>query len=327
MTLKPLDDDFARGLRRAWFDFLDAVEPHRRDLYRYCRALTGDIWSAEDLCQETLLRAYAALGRGDLHGESSRLRSLRAYLLRAASNLWIDQVRRARREGGLEPDAPAPLSDAETSAGVRDAAVRLLRDVPPKERAAVVLKDAFDLTLEEIAELLSTSVGAVKSALHRGRERLRASPPSLAGETPSAVLVDRFVAAFNARDSTALAGLLLETVTVEVPGVGGGRGNVQIWVEKSIEHAPDRVERREHGGETLVLYLARDGGTDVLCDVVRLEEADGRIGRLIDYCFCPDTLEALAAELGLAARTMGYHQPPAVLVNMIATTGAPWLSP
>src|SRR5260221_14605789 len=142
MNLEPVTDETARQLRLAWFRFVDTAEPHRSDLHRYCLRLTGSVWSAEDLVQDTLLRGYAAIGRGDLHGEASRMRSLRAYLFRIASNLWIDQVRRSSRAAALEPDtAPSPVS-AETTAQVRDASRALLRDVPPKERAAIVLKEA-----------------------------------------------------------------------------------------------------------------------------------------------------------------------------------------
>ena len=94
----------------------------------------------------------------------------RAWLFRVASNLWFDQLRRRRREEPLgERDeggsAPDPLI-------AREAAGTLLGQLSPQERAAVVLKDAFELSLEEIAEALSTTTGAVKSALHRGRGKL-----------------------------------------------------------------------------------------------------------------------------------------------------------
>jgi len=164
-----VDDDFARGLRAAWFRFLDAVEPYRPDLFRYCRSLTGNVWDGEDLAQDTLLKAYAALGRGDLHGETSRLRSLKGYLLRIASNLWIDRQRRAARAARLDVPTPAADAGGETRAELRNAARHLFRDLPPKERASVVLKEVFDLSLDEIAELLSTTPGAVKSALARRR--------------------------------------------------------------------------------------------------------------------------------------------------------------
>jgi hypothetical protein len=83
------------------------------------------------------------------------------------------------------------------------------------------------------------------------------------------------------------------------------------------------VEWRELGGCRLVLHFAGDGA---LQDIVRLEESDGGVSRIVDYCYCPDTLEAVAAELGLTGRTMGYHQPPKVLETMIASTQLGWVT-
>jgi RNA polymerase sigma-70 factor (ECF subfamily) len=321
-----LDDDFARSLRAAWFKFLDAVEPFRSDLFRYCRALTGNLWDAEDLAQETLLKAYAALGRGDLHGDTSRLRSLKGYLLRIASNLWIDQQRRAARSVGVEGPPVAMAAEGDARIGVRDAARRLLRDLPPKERASVVLKEVFDLSLEEIAELLSTTPNAVKSALHRARGRLAAPAEESNGAGgPSPALLERFLAAFDARDAKALSALLLETVTVEVPGVGGGRGRVQTWVDVSVAHPPDRIALAAVEGETVVLMFEISDEGNALTDVLRLEEIEGRIAKITDYYYAPDTLAAVAEGLGADCKHAGYHQQPDTLVEMIATTGAPWL--
>ena len=108
--------------------------------------------------------------------------------------------------------------------GAREAAGTLLVTLSPQERAAVVLKDVFDLTLEEIAEALSTTVGGVKAALHRGRGKLmepaEAGAPAPTGtRTPAPGVLDAFCAAFNARDLARLTALLLDTATVEIVGV------------------------------------------------------------------------------------------------------------
>src|SRR5208283_3796689 len=99
MAQSPVSDDTAKMLRETWFRYLDAIEPIRPALYRYCRRMTRDIWDAEDLAQETLLKGFGAIGRGDLATEWSRVKNSRGYLFRIATNLWIDQVR--RREFGL----------------------------------------------------------------------------------------------------------------------------------------------------------------------------------------------------------------------------------
>jgi RNA polymerase sigma-70 factor, ECF subfamily len=325
MTESPFTDEAARAMRRAWFDFLDLVEPFRPELHRYCLRLTGEVWSAEDLCQDTLLRGFGAIGRGDLHGEPARMKSPRAYLVRTATNLWIDQLRHRRHEAGAAPDPPPAAADAETLAQVREAGAALFATGAPQERAAIVLRDAFDFSIEEIAELISTTPGAVKSALHRGRAKLKEAQVTTVRASPaSKSLIDRFVAAFNARDVVALRDTLLETVSIEVLGVGGGRGPGGEWATSSIQHVTPRTEARLFHGEWVTLHLTRRGR---LVGVTRIEEADGSVSRVRSYGYAPDTTVVVAAELGLAAVRGPYHQGDDTLPRMIATSTLPWLEP
>jgi len=138
MSLEPITDETTRLMRLAWFRFLDTVEPFRQDLHRYCLRLTRNLWSAEDLVQDTLLRGYAAIARGDLHGETSKMCNRRAYLFRTASNLWIDQVRHARLEAGAEDEPTPAQSNAEMSVSVRDAGARLFEAAAPEWAEVVV---------------------------------------------------------------------------------------------------------------------------------------------------------------------------------------------
>jgi len=317
----PITDDTSRALRTAWFDYLDTIEPLRPALHAYGLKLTGDVWDAEDLVQDTLLKGFAMIGRGDLHGPGSPVADPKAYLFRTATNLWIDRVRRAARERAWlgEPQAQTPPSDPDAA---RQGAEALFSAASPQARAAVVLKDVFDFTLEEIADQLRTTVGGVKSALHRGRAALAAAPPDPPPrDGPSQALVERFIAAFNSRDVPTLTAVLTETCSIEVPGVGGGRGRRGGWAEASVGHTGARLKAGVYRGEPVVLFF-NEG--DRLYDVVRLEGDGDVVSRITNYCYCPDTLKAVAAELGLEVSLLGYHQPPQILTRMIATTTLPW---
>ncbi|MBW2282347.1 MAG: RNA polymerase sigma factor, partial [Deltaproteobacteria bacterium] len=85
-----LNDEIRDEARVTWYRYLDLLNPFRPDLYRYCLRLTGgDVWDAEDLVQETVVRGFATLG--------ARYRPIdnpRGYLVRIASNLWMDAMRR-----------------------------------------------------------------------------------------------------------------------------------------------------------------------------------------------------------------------------------------
>lgn len=318
-----VNDDTARTMRRVWFDYLDALEPLRGPLHAYGLRLTGSVWDAEDLVQDTLLKGFAMIGRGDLHGPGSPVADARAYLFRTATHLWIDGQRRRARERAILAEPVAVAATAAPEA-VRMAGETLMAAASPQARAAVILKEVFDFTLEEIADALFTTPGAVKAALHRGRGALAASAEAVGASDrpgPSPELVDRFVDAFRARDVARLTAVLTETCSIEVPGVGGGRGRRGGWAEASVGHGAVNLRGAVYRGETVALFFDEAGR---LYDVTRIEEADGLVARLIHHCFCPDTVAAIGAELGLVVASLGYHQPPEVLADMIATTTLPW---
>src|SRR5262245_11316924 len=180
------------AVKASWRRFLDTYEPLRPDLYRYCRHLTRSPWDAEDMAQETLARAFVALG-----AMTEPPHHPRAWLLRVASNLWLNRTRQARElPTAFAAEAPEPATSGDPRS-TREAAGTLIAQLSPQERAAVVLKDAFGLSLEEIAEALGTTTGAIKAALHRGRSKLVTLEPEDAAPVAPAVL-DAFCEAFNA---------------------------------------------------------------------------------------------------------------------------------
>lgn len=322
-----ITDEKSQALRQAWFDYLDAVEPVRAPLHAYGLRLTGNVWDAEDLVQETLLRGFGMIGRGDLHGAGSPVGSAKAYLFRVATHLYIDAERRRARERaamaqpttdpmGVDPDA------------VRHAGERLFAAASPQARAAVLLKDVFGFDLREMADLLRTSTGAVKAALHRGRAGLREPVLPAARLGPPRSLIDAFVDAYNARDVARLLAVVTETVSLEVLGVGGGRGlgPDDGWVQWAIAN-PVRAEPARVDGENVVVLLFRTADGERLVDVLRLEGLDGRVSRIVDHSYAADTMDFVAKALGRSNMGLGYHQQSGDLAAMIATTTRPWESP
>jgi RNA polymerase sigma-70 factor, ECF subfamily len=314
----------ATTLRSSWHDFVDTYEPLRSDLYRYCRHLTRSAWDAEDLAQDTMARAFVTLGQ---MGEPPP--NPRAWLFRVASNLWLDQLRRQRREARLEPsDEPPVVGDGRAT---REAAGTLLGQLAPQERAAVILKDAFDLSLDEIAEALSTTNGAVKAALHRGRSKLVEPPPEVSLAPPPPVL-DAFCSAFNAGDLDRLTALLLDTASVEVVGATTMYGpeaarRTVLWgmlfgsarlarendcgVEprftQGVQATPPRVEARRHRGEWLLIHWYQHQDGEAVRAVTRLEPNGGHVARLHNYFFNPDVIGEVCGELGVPFRSNGYR--------------------
>lgn len=319
--LERLSDD----VKASWHRFLDAFEPLRPELYRYCRSLTHTPWDAEDLVADTLMRAFVTLGT--LFVE---LPQPRAWLFRVASNAWIDRVRRARFETPTDALLEGGANDADPHAP-REAARALMVRLAPQERAAVVLKEAFEFSLEEIAEILATTPGAVKAALHRGRVKLAEAETNLVKTPPPAVL-DAFCEAFNARDLERMTALLLESATVEIVGVvteygqaapkdpragsfAGSltpisvddRGGVPRELLDGYVPVPPRCEVRAYrDGFVLLCWFDHDFGPAVRT-LFHAEFEGDRIARLKNYFFSPDVIAEVCAELGVPFRQNGYR--------------------
>jgi len=219
------------------------VEGHRRELTAHCYRMLGSIHDAEDAVQETYLRAWRSYG-----GYEGRA-SLRTWLHRIATNTCLTalegRVRRPLPSGlGGPSDAPEaplrapatdvpwlqPLPDAlvdpatvvAARGSLRLALVAALQNLPPRQRAVLILRDVLAWRAPEVASLLGTSTAAVKSTLQRARARLDevapdedlVTEPDVAGDRE---LIDRYVAAFEHADMDALLDLLQEGVELEMP--------------------------------------------------------------------------------------------------------------
>lgn len=321
MTDATLTDAAARSLRGHWFTYLDTLEPLLTDLHGFARRLTGNVWDAEDLVQDTLLRGFGMAARGDFHGPDSPVRSARAYLFRTATNLWLDRIRRSRWETPLEPE-DLPAADVGSDPHeVADAMCRGAALTSARELVALLLKDVYAFTLAETADFIGTTPGTVKSALSRARGKLREAPAaSVRVDAPTATLARAFAQAMNAGDVDRLLTLMSESVKVDVCNVGGGRGRHGEWIGKTL--AGIRAEYAEHDGASAVLLLEPQQRT--LCGLLRIEAVGGAVTRIVDYHYAPDTLSEVAAALGLPCRARGRHQGAAVLPDMIGTTTLPW---
>jgi len=160
-------------------EFADFVRTHRGGLVTTARLLTaGDAHLAEDLVQTALVRVYLAWGR-------ARAGNPIAYARRTLVNCTTDHHRRGftRREhsAAAVPDTAAQID----ASGELDAELlAALADLPPRMRAAVVLRHVHDLSVDDTAHALGCSVGTVKSQTARGLDKLRAvlAVPTLEGD-------------------------------------------------------------------------------------------------------------------------------------------------
>lgn len=148
--------------------FHDLYETYAQDIYRFAYWLAGDPAEAEDVTSETFARAWVRF-------DTIRTETLKAYLLKIARNIYLEQLRKRKRQVGLEEGhsdpCPGPEKLAEDRAEL-EMVQRLLLSLPEIDRAAFVLQVQHGLPCAEIARVLDLSVAAVKVKIHRTRKRL-----------------------------------------------------------------------------------------------------------------------------------------------------------
>jgi len=306
ITVDLLDE--SRRVRR---EFLIAIESHRGELFGYCRRLTGNVWDAEDLVQETLARAFARAAQSH-HPIANPL----GWLVRVATNAFIDADRRSTPLLAADLDAPADdAAEAADPVEVAEALEEVMTALPARERAALVLKDVFDYPLADIASRVGSSVGAVKAALHRARTKLAEPAPYAPRQAPDRPVLDAAVAAFNAYDADALTRIFLDDGEMSIVGMVHETGPAQVK-EGSLRHTFDLeddvryvAEVREHAGDPVVVVWShpKDGGPAGVSEVWRCVTADGRLVRIDDYFFCPEVVSEIAALWDLPTTLHGYR--------------------
>jgi RNA polymerase sigma-70 factor (TIGR02960 family) len=232
-------------------DFAAAAEPYRPELLAHCYRMLGSLHDAEDLVQETYLRAWR--GFGQFEGRSSVRRWLYTIATRVCLTALETRERRplpsglgapsedhriavAGRDASVPwlqpvPDAllgPAGSGDpavvAAARAGVRLAFIAALQLLPARQRAILTLHDVLAFSTSEVAALLGTSPAAVDSALRRARARLAragAAEENVTEPTEAAqrALLEQYVDAFTRADPAALIRLLRADVELEMPPV------------------------------------------------------------------------------------------------------------
>jgi RNA polymerase sigma-70 factor (ECF subfamily) len=211
--------------------FVQLTAPLRRRLHAHCYRMLGSVHDADDALQETMLRAWRGVGRFEPRGELS------SWLYRIATNVCLRMVeQRDRREARtvdayLQPypsallEVETPDREAERRETIGLAFVAAVQLLPPRQRAALVLRDVLGWSASEAADVLGVSVAAANSALQRARnrvERERREGTLARAHTPAngrseAALMRSFVDAWEAVDIERLTALLADDALMTMP--------------------------------------------------------------------------------------------------------------
>lgn len=246
------------------------VEPYQSELRAHCYRMSGSLQDADDMLQETLLRAWRR--RDTYEGRAS----LRAWLYKIATHVCLDHLRKSSRrviprtrqrvsnaadpipEAIMESIWLTPYPDELLAAGsdtdpaarfslrekITLAFVAALNRLPPRQRAVLLLRDVLDCQASEVAALLDMTIPAVKSALHRARSTLASHPDALSGEDAALTASESaqnqladYVRAWENADVDALLQLLKEDAAFSMPPIPSwyrGRAEIRALVTRTV---------------------------------------------------------------------------------------------
>lgn len=284
--------DRARGGDSVAFELV--VEPHRRELQVHCYRMLGSLQDAEDALQETLLAAWRAFGR--FEGRAS----VRTWLYQIATNHCLNALRSKRRRPATEmplsdlplpepsrssevhwiqpyPDAllegvadaePRPETRIESREAISLAFVTALQQLPPLQRAVLILRDVLGYPSKEVAGLLETTEQSVSSALKRARAALRRlgpdaghPPPPAPGSAAEREVVERLTTAYESGDLDTVLSLLTDDVILAMPPVPLEYVGRRLAAEflRAVVFRPGRtfrmVETRANGQPAVGFYV------------------------------------------------------------------------
>lgn len=306
-------------------DFSTHAEPYRRELLAHCYRMTGSLHDAEDLVQETLLRAWKAYDR--FEGKSS----MRTWLHRIATNTCLSALEGRQRRPlptGLGAPSSDPTAELEqrhevpwleplpdmtddpadpsvivgSRESVRLAFVAALQHLSPRQRAVLLLRDVLQWKAAEVAEAIGTTTTAVNSLLQRARSQLDAVGPSSSDrlappDSPEAQdLLGRYIAAFEAYDIDRLVELFTAEAIWEMPPYVGWYQGVHDIIALIKQHCP--AESKDdmrllpsvaNGQPAAALYM-RAGGSHLPFQLQVLDVTAGGVSHVV--AFHGDTLFA-----------------------------------
>ena len=306
------------------------LESHRRALTGYCYRMLGSGSEAEDAVQETMVRAWRAADR------LQERAALKSWLYRIASNVCFDMLNGAQRRAtpmDLGPASPAdgalgapehnwvqPIADArvvpedadpaavaDQKESLRLAFVAALQNLPPKQRAVLILREVLRWQATEVAELLETSVASVNSALQRARATLDQldldeSGSAAPDDAEERELLAKYVKAFEDYDMSALTALLHDDAQFSMPPfplwITGPDDIATFMTTTGAKCEGSRVlTTQANGGPAIAIYNPKPEGHFDPWAIVVVEQSGGRITGLHHFIY-PE----MFAAFGLPAR-------------------------
>ncbi|TLS36907.1 RNA polymerase sigma factor [Pseudalkalibacillus caeni] len=293
---------FSEKARELKFDFNELIAEYREDLWKYCRYLTGSPWDGEDLYQETLIKAFGAFYQR-WHPTNPK-----SYIYRIATNTWIDQCRKEKRQIGYLEEEHEPVQEFIDTLHLEDALEQLFSLFTPRQTAAFLLMDVFQFTADEVAGIVKTTPGAVYATVRRVRNKLQDSPKdekkkyfvSQKRSPGEEKVIQTYLKALNQGNIDDMLSLISDYAVNEAD-MGFQEFSKDEMRKGSVQHGLPgfRAEEKILWGKPVIVVFASSADGPQIHDIQYQEVENGKIVAHRSFFFRKELIFAASEELGI----------------------------
>ncbi len=296
--------DEARKLRD---EFEEIVSEYSADLWNYCKYVTGSPWDGEDLYQETMIKSFGLLPQ-----RWSEITNKKYYLFKVATNTWLDQCRKLKREIGTLDEVPEKNTDFSDRLLLEEILISLESNLTIKQTAAFLLLDIFQFNADEVAGIVKSTPGGVYSSVQRARRKIDSldfskAKTKIATQSHN-VTIQAYLEAFNNGDLKRMLRLFSEQAQNEA-FFGFQEFSKDEMLKGSLKFGlPGHTAREFYlWGKPVIVVLTSEDDNAEIHDIQQQEIENGKIVSHKSYFFRKEFILAAAEELGMKAQLV---KPP-----------------
>lgn len=301
-----LTETLVEDTRKVKEEFEDIVATYSADLWNYCKYVTGSPWDGEDLYQETMIKSF-----GMLPYRWSEITDKKFYLFKMATNTWLDQCKKMKRDIGTLQEAVEPSIDLSNKFLVEEILLSLDSNLTIKQTAAFLLVDIFQFSANEVAGIVQSTPGGVYASVQRARKRVEQmdfteSHTKVVSQGPNPT-IQAYLEAFNEGNLESMLRLFSEQAENDA-ALGFQEFSKDEMRKGSLRFGlPGHTAKVVELWGKQVIAVFTDEEHPQLHDIQIQEVENGKIVKHTSYFFRKELLLAAAEELGVNAQLM---KPP-----------------
>ncbi|WML48468.1 RNA polymerase sigma factor [Neobacillus sp. PS3-34] len=309
--MKPIDNitlDIVNETRKVRDEFFRTISDYSSDLWNYCKFITGSPWDGEDLYQETIIKSF-----GFLPQRWIEITDKKYYLFKVATNTWIDQCRKLKRETGILDEPSETIEDFSNPLFLEEILIYLDSHLTPKQVAAFLLLDIFKFNAEEAAGILQSTPGGVYSAVQRARRNIASidftqSKSELLSNHKTNVTIQSYLKAFNNGDLDGMLKLFSDQAQNEAY-FGFQEFSKYEMIKGSLRFGLPGHTAKEFilWNKPVIIVISNGDQGPEIHDIQLQEVENGKIVSHKSYFFRKEFILAAAKELAIKAQ---LEKPP-----------------